>query len=174
MQRSMENIQKLLWVLYFCFQEDLFIPLPDSLVLSFIQPACPTPAPCISPYCSHLPKTRLLFGHTNTSLLTHPQLQGSTKSRCPGMIWIPPWKWSEVANCSSALEKVTKFERAMCWNLLCNTHQVWCLTYDLRSLYAFMSLNYHKAWLEEGVRRQIHWSLSSHGGISRNPLYLGM
>lgn len=46
---------------------------------------------CISSYCPHLPKTGVLFRHTDTSPLIHPWLQGSTSSRCPGTVWIPLW-----------------------------------------------------------------------------------
>ena len=50
-----------------------------------------SPCPCISPYYPHLPKTGVFFRCTNTSLLIHPQMLGSTASRYPGMVWISLW-----------------------------------------------------------------------------------
>lgn len=122
-----ENIQKLLCFLYFCFYEDSFIPFSDNLALSFIQPPCPTTTPCIPASRLTVPTYSKL--ESSSGILTLPY---SSTPNCKASFIQLSWhgldptvEQSEVASYSSALEKVTRFERGMCWHLLHRTHEVW-------------------------------------------------
>lgn len=86
-----------------------------------------------------LPTQNLSPLQANQHFPTHPPpTTGLCFIQVPWHSLDPTAEQSEVTSYSSALEKVMRSERAMCWHLLHSTHQVWYITYDIRSVYAFM------------------------------------